>query len=311
MATRVLLIGGNSGIGLETARLLQARGVSIVAAARTPGPLEELDIPVQPFDATNPGQLELPPELHGLVYFPGSINLKPFHRLTREDFLRDYEVNLLGAVAVSARLGAIKVGGLSKVLIALFVSPLIGFAVGFLITRLIYFLAWNATPGINNFFKRGQIVTAVGMALVQGTNDAQKTMGVITLCLVIGGSLPAFNVPEWVIAISAASLALGAGLGGRRLIRTLGGRLFKIRPVHSFSTQLSSGLVILSASLLGVPVSATHVASSVIIGVGSSERLGKIRWGVAGDILTAWIVTIPASALLAAGAYFLVVNLIK
>jgi len=218
---------------------------------------------------------------------------------------------LLGAVAVSARLGAIKVGGLSKVLIALFVSPLIGFAVGFLITRLIYFLAWNATPGINNFFKRGQIVTAVGMALVQGTNDAQKTMGVITLCLVIGGSLPAFNVPEWVIAISAASLALGAGLGGRRLIRTLGGRLFKIRPVHSFSTQLSSGLVILSASLLGVPVSATHVASSVIIGVGSSERLGKIRWGVAGDILTAWIVTIPASALLAAGAYFLVVNLIK
>jgi len=99
MATRVLLIGGNSGIGLETARLLQARGVSIVAAARTPGPLEELDIPVQPFDATNPGQLELPPELHGLVYFPGSINLKPFHRLTREDFLRDYEVNLLGAVA--------------------------------------------------------------------------------------------------------------------------------------------------------------------------------------------------------------------
>lgn len=218
---------------------------------------------------------------------------------------------LIGAVTISVGVDAIKIGGLSKVLIALFVSPLVGFAVGFILTKLIYFLAWNATPGINEFFKRGQIVTAVGLALVQGTNDAQKTMGMITLCLVIGGALPAFNIPVWVIVASAASLALGAGLGGSRLVRTLGGKFYKIRPVHSFSSQLTSGLVILVASLFGVPVSATHVVSSAIIGVGSSERLGKVRWGVAGDILTAWVVTIPASALLAAGTYWLIVNLIQ
>lgn len=218
---------------------------------------------------------------------------------------------LIGAVTISVGVDAIKIGGLSKVLIALFVSPLVGFAVGFILTKLIYFLAWNATPGINEFFKRGQIVTAVGLALVQGTNDAQKTMGMITLCLVIGGALPAFNIPVWVIVASAASLALGAGLGGSRLVRTLGGKFYKIRPVHSFSSQLTSGLVILVASLFGVPVSATHVVSSAIIGVGSSERLGKVRWGVAGDILTAWVVTIPASALLAAGTYWLIVSLIK
>ena len=218
---------------------------------------------------------------------------------------------LIGAVVVSAGLDAVRSAWLSKVLIALFVSPLVGFAVGFIITKLIYFLAWNATPGINEFFKHGQVVTAVGMALVQGTNDAQKTMGIVTLCLVIGGALPAFSVPVWVIVASAASLALGAGLGGSRLVRTLGGKFYKIRPVHSFSAQLTSGLVILAASLFGVPVSPTHVVSSAIIGVGSSERLGKVRWGVAGDILTAWVVTIPASAVLAAGTYWVITNLIK
>jgi len=210
---------------------------------------------------------------------------------------------LVGAVAVGAGFGAIKVSGLEKVLIALFTSPIIGFVVGFVLMRVILFLVRGATPSINDFFKRAQLLTAVGMALSHGTNDGQKTMGVITLSLVIGGVLPEFKVPFWVIAASAGAIALGTSLGGWRLIRTLGGKFYKIRPVHSFGTQLTSVLVILTASLVGGPVSTTQVVSSAIIGVGSSERLGKVRWSVAGDIVTAWIVTIPATALLSAGIY--------
>ena len=216
---------------------------------------------------------------------------------------------LVGAVAVSVGVQAIQIQGLGKVLIALFVSPLVGFLFGFLAMRFIYFLASGATPRINEFFKRGQLLTAIGMAFSHGTNDAQKTMGIITLSLIIGGVLPSFTVPTWVVAASAAAISLGTALSGRRLIRTLGGKFYKIRPVHSFSTQMSSALVILLASLIGVPVSTSQVVSSAIIGVGSSERFGKVRWGVAGDILMAWIVTIPASALLAAGMYWLITNL--
>jgi inorganic phosphate transporter, PiT family len=196
--------------------------------------------------------------------------------------------------------------GLEKVLIALFTSPLIGFAFGFVITRLIYFLARNATPNVNWFFKNGQFVTALGMAFSHGTNDAQKTMGIITLSLVISGYIPDFRVPFWVIAISASAIALGTALGGWRLIRTLGGKFYKIRPVHSFSTQLTSGIVILTASALGLPVSTSQVVSSAIIGVGSSERFGKVRWSVAQEIVTAWFITIPASALFSAGIYWLI-----
>ena len=213
---------------------------------------------------------------------------------------------IIGAVMAGAGFGAIKLHGLEKVLIALFASPLIGFVFGFLITRLIYFFARNATPDVNWFFKNGQFVTALGMAFSHGTNDAQKTMGIITLSLVIGGYIPEFRVPVWVIAISAGAIALGTALGGWRLIRTLGGKFYKIRPVHSFSTQLTSGVVILTASALGLPVSTSQVVSSAIIGVGSSERFGKIRWSVAEEIVTAWFITIPASALFSAGVYWLI-----
>ena len=213
---------------------------------------------------------------------------------------------MIGAVIVGAGVGAIKLQGLEKVLIALFTSPLVGFAVGFLITRMIYFLARNATPDINWFFKKGQFVTALAMAFSHGTNDAQKTIGIITLSLVIGGFLPRFSVPFWVIGISAGAIALGTALGGWRLIRTLGGKFFKIRPVHSFSTQLSSSVVILSASAFGLPVSTSQVVSSAIIGVGSSERFGKIRWSVAEEIVIAWFITIPVSALISAGVYWLI-----
>ena len=213
---------------------------------------------------------------------------------------------IVGAVLAGAGFDAIKLQGLGKVVIALFTSPLIGFAAGFLITRLIYFLARNATPEVNWFFKNGQFVTALGMAFSHGTNDAQKTMGIITLSLVISGNIPGFQVPFWVIIVSASAIALGTALGGWRLIRTLGGKFYKIRPVHSFSTQLTSGIVILTASVFGLPVSTSQVVSSAIIGVGSSERFGKVRWSVAQEIVTAWFITIPASALFSAGIYWLI-----
>ena len=216
---------------------------------------------------------------------------------------------LVGAVAVGAGFGAIKLSGLEKVLIALFASPIIGFALGFILMRIILFLARGATPKINVFFKRAQLFTALGMSFSHGTNDAQKTMGIITLSLVIGGVISEFKVPMWVIAMSAGAIALGTALGGWGLIRTPGGKVFKIRPVHSFTSQLTSGIVILTASLFGGPVSTTQVVSSSIIGVGSSERLGKVRWSVAGDIVTAWIVTIPATALLSAGIYLLLTKI--
>jgi PiT family inorganic phosphate transporter len=213
---------------------------------------------------------------------------------------------MVGAVVAGAGFGAIKLHGLEKVLIALFTSPLIGFAFGFLISRLLYFFVRNATPSVNWFFKNGQFVTALGMAFSHGTNDAQKTMGIITLSLVIGGYINGFRVPLWVVGLSAGAIALGTAMGGWRLIRTLGGKFYKIRPFHAFSTQLTSGIVILTASALGLPVSTSQVVSSAIVGVGSSERLGKIRWGVAQEIVTAWFITIPASALFSAGIYWLI-----
>jgi PiT family inorganic phosphate transporter len=161
-------------------------------------------------------------------------------------------------------------------------------------------------PGVNGFFKRGQIVTALALALSHGTNDAQKTMGIITLALVTGGYLKVFAVPTWVILICATMIALGTAIGGNRLIKTLGGKFYKIRPVDGFASQLASAVVILSASLLGGPVSTTQVVSSAIMGVGAAERVNKVRWGVAREILTAWLLTIPATALVAAGCFWII-----
>jgi len=178
-----------------------------------------------------------------------------------------------------------------------------------LFTKVVFFFAQWTTPRINWFFKRSQIVTAVALAFSHGTNDAQKTMGIITLGLLTSGYLSSFSVPLWVIAASAGAIALGAALGGWRLIRTLGAGFYKIRPVDGFCAQTTSAIVIMSASLAGGPVSTTQVVSSAIMGVGAAHRIGKVRWGVAGDILMAWLVTIPATALLAAGIYWLLMIL--
>jgi len=212
---------------------------------------------------------------------------------------------LIGAAVISSGWAAVKVGGVTKVLLALFISPLIGFAAGFVLLKIVYLLSSNATPHINNLFKQSQMFTAVALAFSHGTNDAQKTIGIITLSLIIGGELSDFSVPLWVVLVSAGTMAAGTALGGWRLIRTLGGKFYKIRPVHGFTSQFTSGLVILGASAVGLPVSTTQIVSSSIIGVGASERFGKVRWGVAADILTAWVITIPVSALFSAGIYSL------
>jgi len=214
----------------------------------------------------------------------------------------------LGSVIIGAGIEVIQLRGIEKILIALFTSPFIGFAAGYLITKAIFFLTRRATPRINKFFNRSQLITSLALAFSHGTNDAQKTMGVITLGLLTSGVIDEFRVPTWVIAASAGAIALGTSFGGWRLIKTLGGKFYKIRPVHSFSAQLTSAAVILTASLFGGPVSTTQVVSSAIIGVGSSERLSKVRWGVAVDIVTAWIITIPASGIIAAGVYWLLTN---
>jgi len=218
---------------------------------------------------------------------------------------------LVGAVVMDAGWRAIQLPGMEKVLLALFTSPIIGLVIGYLLRRLILLICWKASPGINRFFKNGQVFTALALALSHGTNDAQKTMGIITLALVTGGYLSVFSVPTWVIVACAGMIALGTAIGGNRLIKTLGGKFYKIRPLDGFSSQLASALVILSASLVGGPVSTTQVVSSAIMGVGAAERVNKVRWGVAQEIATAWLLTIPATALVAAGIYWLISWLIR
>jgi len=207
---------------------------------------------------------------------------------------------LIGAAVMEGGWSVVKLAGLGKVLVALALSPVIGLCAGYLVMKTVLFLARGATPSLNVFFKRSQVVTAIALALSHGTNDAQKTMGVITLGLVSAGVLPAFQVPVWVIAISAGAISLGTWTGGWRLIRTIGGRFFKVRPVHGFATQATSAMVILGAALLGGPVSTTQVVSSAVMGVGSAERVSKVRWGTGGHLALAWLTTIPVTALLAA-----------
>ncbi|HEY4690498.1 MAG TPA: inorganic phosphate transporter [Anaerolineae bacterium] len=213
---------------------------------------------------------------------------------------------IAGAAAAGYGLDALKWSGMAKVLIALFVSPPFGLLAGYLLMKTVRFLAQGATPRVNVSFKRGQLITAVALALSHGTNDAQKTMGIITLGLVAANVLPAFDVPVWVIALSAGAIALGTSLGGWRLIRTIGGRFYTIRPVHGFTAQAASAAVILGAALLGGPVSTTQVVSSSVVGAGSAERLSKVRWGVAQQIVVAWLLTLPMSALVGAVAYLLI-----
>ena len=185
----------------------------------------------------------------------------------------------------------------------MFLSPVLGLALGYLVQKAIYFLVRGATPRINTAFRRMQLLTALGLALSHGTNDAQKTMGIMALALLTTGTATEFYVPWWIVLLSAAAIALGTALGGWRLIETLGRKFYKVRPVHALGSQLTSATIILGAALLGGPVSTTQVVSSAILGAGAADRLSKVRWGVARDIATAWLLTIPVAALLAAGLH--------
>ncbi len=196
--------------------------------------------------------------------------------------------------------------GVTKVLLALVLSPIIGFWVGFGIHRLTFFLMRGAKPGVNVFFKRIQIFSCAGLAFAHGANDAQKSMGIITLVLLNGGFLSTFDVPFWVIVSCAAAITLGILSGGWRIVRTVGFGIFKVRPIHAFDAQLTSAAVIFGASVIGAPVSTTHVVSSSLMGIGASERPKAVRWSKAKEILSTWIITIPGAGSVSVLTYLLV-----
>jgi len=216
----------------------------------------------------------------------------------------------IGAALTGFGVGVIHVEGLLKVLLALFVSPLLGLAFGWIVMNFILWIGGNLTPKVNQVFLKGQWLTSLTLGLSHGTNDAQKTMGIMTMGLVAFGVLPSFHVPAWVIAASAASIALGTALGGWRLIKTMGAGFYRIRPMHAFASQIAGTVVILGAALLGGPVSTTQVISSTIVGAGAAERVKMVRWGLAGQILMAWVLTIPATGLLGAAAYWILVRIL-
>jgi PiT family inorganic phosphate transporter len=200
--------------------------------------------------------------------------------------------------------------GLTKIVATLLLSPLLGFAVGWLLQRLMRMLLRRARPGINRSLRRSQWFGVAWLAFSHGANDAQKTMAVITLVLVVGGLLPEFNVPFWVILLCASAITLGTASGGWRIIRTVGFGIYRLRPLHAFDSQLASAAVISAAAAVGGPVSTTHVVSSTIMGIGAAERPRAVRWGKAGEILFTWFVTLPAAGGLAALAYTLFARIV-
>ncbi len=219
---------------------------------------------------------------------------------------------LLGAALVSAGIGSWQMDGVvGKVLIPLVGSPLVGFAAGLLFMALIFNVFRRANPRrLNAVFRRLQVLSAAYMAFSHGSNDAQKTMGIMTLALVSAGVLDSFEVPLWVILIAAAAISLGTAAGGWRIIKTMGQKVVKLDPVHGFAAETTAATVIFGASHFGMPVSTTHVISSAIMGVGSSDRLKTVRWSVARSIVTAWILTIPASGATAGLAYLILTPLL-
>ncbi|MFA7403375.1 MAG: inorganic phosphate transporter [Pelobacteraceae bacterium] len=207
---------------------------------------------------------------------------------------------IIGAVFAHAGLSAIKWAGLNKIIIALILSPILGTAIGFMFMMIIYRVFRNSAPSmLNKNFRRLQVVSAALMAFSHGTADAQKSMGVITLALVSYGTLKTFAVPWEVMVACATAMAFGTAAGGWRIIKTVGSDFVKLQPVHGFCVETASAGVILGASAFGMPTSTTHVITSAILGVGLSKRLNAVNWNVAKRILIAWVLTIPASALVA------------
>jgi len=204
---------------------------------------------------------------------------------------------LIGASVSHGGLLILNVNGLTKIFLALILSPVFGILFGYMFMRFILLWCRNlATCTVNKYFGKLQIVSASFMAFSHGSNDAQKVMGIITLSLVSGGFLHSVEVPFWVILACALAMGLGTALGGWKVIKTMGVSMLKLEPVHGFAAETSATAVILGASHFGLPVSTTHVIATAIMGVGATRRLTAVRWGIGKKIVNAWIFTLPASA---------------
>lgn len=214
--------------------------------------------------------------------------------------------SLAGAVVAAAGLQAVNFVGFFKILQALVISPILAFMVGYLIMSLIKLLFRKANPSkINRRFRNLQVFTAAWQAFSHGTNDAQKSMGIITFALIAGGFQQEMDIPFWVKLSCAIAMAAGTSVGGWRIIRTVGTRIIKIEPSSGFAADFSSALVILGATLMKLPVSTTHVISSSIMGVGSAKRFYQVKWGTAQKIVAAWLITLPITFVFAAAVYLL------
>jgi len=218
---------------------------------------------------------------------------------------------LTGAVIGSFGFQQVNWHGFGKILAGLILSPILGLILGSLIMILLFWLFSGSAPArVNNNFRKLQVLSACMASFAHGSNDAQKSMGIITLTLVSAGLLTTFTVPFWVKASCAIAMASGTAFGGWKIIRTMGGKIFRIEPINGFAADFSASAIIWGASLLGAPVSTTHVVSSSIMGVGAAKRLKGVRWNIARQILIAWVVTIPSSALVAIGVNYLIKFLI-
>ena len=211
---------------------------------------------------------------------------------------------VMGAVIISKGMVALKVSGIVKIVLSLVLSPLLAIVCGFLVMNALFWAFRKQAPArVNHQFKKLQILAAAMMSFAHGSNDAQKAMGIITLALVSAGYLDVFDVPFWVKVSAALAMGCGTAFGGWRIIKTMGAKIFKLEPINGFSADINSSLVIFSATLLHLPVSTTHVVSGSIMGVGAAKRINAVRWGVAQQMVMAWVLTIPSTALVSALTY--------
>src|SRR5215471_13350865 len=209
-----------------------------------------------------------------------------------------------GAAVAKAGFGAVIISGWTKTLIFIVVAPLIGLAVGLIVMTAIYWGFRDSTPArVDRWFRKLQLLSAAAYSLMHGANDAQKTMGIITGALVTGGFLTKFEVPFWVEMLSYTAIALGTLSGGWRIIKTMGSKITKLTPAMGFAAETGAAVAIYTATAMGVGISTTHTITGAIVGVGATKRLSAVRWGVAGQILWAWILTIPASAFIGMTCY--------
>ncbi|NLG33564.1 MAG: inorganic phosphate transporter [Syntrophomonadaceae bacterium] len=211
---------------------------------------------------------------------------------------------LIGATVAGFGISFVNWQGFLIIIAGLLISPLAGLIVGSAVMTVLFWMFKSFSPAsINNSFRKLQVISACMASFAHGSNDAQKSMGIITMVLVSGGVLASFEVPLWVKISCALAMAAGTAVGGWKIIRTMGGKIFRIEPINGFAADFSSSMVIYVATILGAPVSTTHVVSSSIMGVGAAKRLKGVRWSIARQIIIAWLVTIPSSALVASLFY--------